>query len=404
MASITSGSLGASAASAVPGLEDPKRMRTSTDNSFPQGHGLILENIDGFSNPPVFRKSPHLLNLSRTAPFGFSGNIPDLQTFAAGAVIQHFPRTLARNAGGGNPDFRLPTSDELVRIEAFLLAQEFPAGDDPNKLDLDRFATTLAQRQGRANFFGLGSSDPTTRCGHCHGGPTLSQLTVPIMGRPVGVNASLNTGVVDNFGDRLPCEPSTPAVGPCGSREFSVASLFNVKNLTPLFHDGSANTVNDAVNFYINAAFNNSPAGRATAINLGALGGISTFLEGLVVRPYTLSEGPVRFGAHPVLAGLVGVATVVCGIYISTLLEIGNVRHESLSQPKSMFYTTKSPTAPAAAAMVAEMLRLAAELSHAEAVAYSDTRGILRPSAIYHNAGRSLRICSRQQLLFRCTV
>src|SRR5215472_15943335 len=115
--SITAGSLGAIAGSPVLGLEDPKRMRTSLDTvNFPQGRGLILENIDGFSNPPVFRKSPHLLNLNqRTGPFGLSGSVGDLQSFATGAVTQHFPRTLARNSG---PDFRLPTPDELAALEA----------------------------------------------------------------------------------------------------------------------------------------------------------------------------------------------------------------------------------------------------------------------------------------------
>src|SRR6266853_322050 len=65
--SITAGSLGAIAGSSVLGLENPKRMRTSADTAnFPQGRGLILENIDGFPpTPPVFRKSPHLLNLNR---------------------------------------------------------------------------------------------------------------------------------------------------------------------------------------------------------------------------------------------------------------------------------------------------------------------------------------------------
>src|SRR5215813_1127122 len=59
VASITAGSLGAIPGSPVLGLEDPKRMRTSVDTvHFPQGRGLILENIDGFSptpTPPVFR-------------------------------------------------------------------------------------------------------------------------------------------------------------------------------------------------------------------------------------------------------------------------------------------------------------------------------------------------------------
>src|ERR1051325_9600577 len=121
--SITAGSLGAIVGSPTLGLEEPKRMRTSADTvNFPQGRGLILENIDGFPpTAPVFRKSPHLLNLSqRIAFFGLSGNVFDLQTFATGAVTQHFPRTLARNSGGSNPDFRLPTSDELAAMEAFM--------------------------------------------------------------------------------------------------------------------------------------------------------------------------------------------------------------------------------------------------------------------------------------------
>jgi mono/diheme cytochrome c family protein len=157
--SVTQGSLNA--------LETPSRMRSSVSPAFPQGRALILENIDGFSNPPVFRKSPHLLNLNRTAPFGFSGDIPDLRTFSSGAVTQHFPGTLARNSTigvGGNPDFRLPTAGELAAMEAFMNAQEFPAGNDSNKFNLDRFVSTAAEQRGRDLFFGA------AKCSQCHGG------------------------------------------------------------------------------------------------------------------------------------------------------------------------------------------------------------------------------------------
>ena len=61
-----------------------------------------------FRTPNVFRKSPHLLNLSqRFGSFGLSGSVNDLQSFATGAITQHFPRTLNRNSGGTDPDFRL---------------------------------------------------------------------------------------------------------------------------------------------------------------------------------------------------------------------------------------------------------------------------------------------------------
>jgi hypothetical protein len=302
VASITSGDLGDVAGSMIPGIEEPGKMRTSVSPAFPHGRALILENIDGFSNPPVFRKPPHLLNLNKTGPYGFNGNFVDLLAFGAQAVVQHFPRTLARNAGGTNPDFRMPTNQERVALEAFMLAQEFPPGNDPNKFDLDRFATTDAQKRGRTAFFG------SAKCSQCHGGTVLAFTTVSIQGKPAGLNASFNTGVVNQAingpgEDNQPCEPS---VGICGSREFSVPQLFNVKNLGPFFHDGSASTVHLAVAFYTSPAFSSSPAGVAIGgitMSPQTIDDITAFLNGLVVRPYTMSPTSVSFGDREVNAG-----------------------------------------------------------------------------------------------------
>src|SRR5262249_2888592 len=153
-------------------------------------------------------------------------------------------------SSGPNPDFRLPTQDEIAAIEAFLRAQEFPGGNDPNKFDLDRYATTSFQRQGRAIFFGTPGQP---NCSMCHGGPLLAQTTVSIRGKPIGVNASFNTGAAQTniFGDSVPCEPATTNVGVCNSREFSVPPLFNLNSLGPFFHNASATNVASAVNFYI---------------------------------------------------------------------------------------------------------------------------------------------------------
>ena len=243
------------------GLELPRLMRTSRSAAFPQGRALILENIDGFDRPAVFRKSPHILNLSRTGPFGFNGAQADLQVFTLDAVRQHFPRTLARATEGPDPDFRMPTPDELSAMDAFQRAQEFPTGNDPNKFNLDRFVTTPAQQRGRNVFFGVG------RCSFCHGGTVLATTTVNILGKGIGVNASFNTGVAaqginaPNV-DNLPCEP----VGACNTREFSVPSLMNIRNLGPFFHDNSAATLRDAILFYSSAQFAQSPAGRNIGI------------------------------------------------------------------------------------------------------------------------------------------
>ena len=231
--SITAGSLGAFSGSTVLGLENPKRMRTSADTAnFPQGRGLILENIDGFPpTAPVFRKSPHLLNMSqRFSPFGLSGSVLDLQTFIIGAVTQHFPRTLARNSSGTDPDFRLPTPDELAAMEAFMRSLDFPAGTDPNKFNLNNFVLTAPQKRGRDAFFGA------ARCSLCHSGTVFNDF-VPF--NTGVVNQTINSAAVDN----LPCEPSTA----CGSRTFMVRQLFNIANLGPFFHDGSAATLKDVL-------------------------------------------------------------------------------------------------------------------------------------------------------------
>ena len=285
VASVTAGSLGAIAGSPTPGLEDPKRMRTSVDTvNFPQGRGLILENIDGFPpTPNVFRKSPHLLNLDqRFGGFGLSGNFSDLQSFATGAVMQHFPRTLNRNSGGTDPDFRLPTSEELAAMEAFMRAQEFPAGTDPNKFNLNRFVVTAAQQRGLNAFLGQ------AKCSFCHASTVL------------GLSATFNTGVVNQTinsaaMDNLPCEP----VSPCGSRAFNVRQLFNIANLGPFFHDGSAATLKDVLAFYNSSNFANSPGSQffsgpinTPAISPTATDDIIAFLEAISFSPFAPTFGP----------------------------------------------------------------------------------------------------------------
>jgi cytochrome c peroxidase len=281
--SITAGSLGAIVGSPTLGLEDPKRMRTSASVNFPQGRGLILENIDGFPpTPNVFRKSPHLLNLSqRFGPFGLSGSVNDLQSFATGAVTQHFPRTLARNSGGTNPDFRLPTPDELAAMEAFMRSLDFPAGTDPNKFNLNRFVLTAAQQRGSNAFFGQ------AKCSFCHASTILNSSAAFNTGV---VNQTINSAGVDN----LPCEPASP----CGQRAFSTRQLFNIANLAPFFHDGSAATLQDVLAFYNSSFFANSPGsiGFSGPINTPAISPTATddiiaFLEGISFSPFTPTFG-----------------------------------------------------------------------------------------------------------------
>jgi hypothetical protein len=300
VASITAGSLGAIAGSPTLGLEDPKRMRTSADTvNFPQGRGLILENIDGFTSPNVFRKSPHLLNLSqRFGPFGLSGSVGDLQSFATGAVKQHFPRTLARSSSGSSPDFRLPTPDELAAMEAFMRAQEFPAGTDPSKFNVSRFLLTAAQQRGFNAFL-------TAGCGTCHSGTVFTDSGIFNTGV---VNQVINSAALDN----LPCEPASP----CGTRAFSVRQLFNIANLGPFFHDGSAATLKDVLAFYNSSFFNTSPGESFSGpINTVALGPTATddiiaFLEGISFSPFAPTFGPAGTGVTITGAAFTGATNV----------------------------------------------------------------------------------------------
>jgi len=301
VSSVTAGSLGAIAGSATPGLEDPKRMRTSADTAnFPQGRGLILENIDGFTGAPnVFRKSPHLLNLSqRFGSFGLSGSVNDLQSFVTGAVTQHFPRTLHRNSGGTDPDFRLLSADELAAMEAFMRSLDFPPGTDPNKFNLNNFVLTAPQQRGRDAFFGA------AKCSFCHASTILNSSGAFNTGV---VNQTINSAAVDN----LPCEPASP----CGSRAFSVRQLFNIANLGPFFHEGSAATLKDVLAFYNSSNFANSPGSTGfsgpidtNAISPTATDDIIAFLEGISFSPFTPIFGPSGTGVT--ITGFTGATAV----------------------------------------------------------------------------------------------
>lgn len=274
-------------------LEHPPLMRSA--------RGLILENIDGFDQPPVFRNSPHLLNLDLTAPYGLSGEFPDLLSFTVGAVMQHFPRTLDRVAG---VDFRLPTEDELIAMDAFMRSIALPADRD---FSLSRFVTTTAQRRGSDLFFG------TAKCFNCHNGPVLADAVSELGGG----NEDFDTGVVDlriNQEDR----PENPDGGPLpeeagGLRRFNTPPLMGTAGTEPFFHDSAAPTLTDAVAFYDTPEFNGSPGG-------GLVGGIElkdteiadivAFLESLRPLPFDTTPRRVDFGARDIMAGPAPVATI----------------------------------------------------------------------------------------------
>ena len=247
---------------------------------------LVSVNADGLDRPPVARAVPHLLGLRRTIsvePFtmippggtrdledalGWSGDgapgAGSLREFATGAVVQHFPRTMARRPG---VDFRLPTDEELAALEAFLLSIGRRAEIDISDATGMRFTAPLVER-GRQLF----NSEVSGPCSFCHAnGGGLDDA---------GFNGMFDTGV-ERQPNRpaLRLDPTQPADGGFGTSpplsvggrtgygdgRFNTLSVIESADTPPFFHDDSAATIEAAVNFYTTPAFASSSGGQQVA-------------------------------------------------------------------------------------------------------------------------------------------
>lgn len=238
-------------------FENPKLMRQ---------FGLILENLDGFDdleNKFVMRGVPHVLaqrtsvNSNQGPRTGWSGDgAPgdgSLRSFATGAVIQHFTRTLNRVPG---VDFRLPTEAELDALEAFMLS--LGRQQDPTlPLPLKGTVTKRGQEIFLDNRLG--------KCNLCHAN---AGATANFGGGNIG-NANFNTGVenlpdqpADLTGER---NPPDDGFGRPGNGTFNTPPLVEAADTGPFFHNNAIETIEGAVAFYNGDAFNNSPAGRVLA-------------------------------------------------------------------------------------------------------------------------------------------
>ncbi len=238
-------------------FENPKLMRQ---------FGLILENLDGFDdleNKFVMRGVPHVLAQrtsvasSQGPRTGWSGDgAPgdgSLRSFATGAVIQHFTKTLNRVPG---VDFRLPTEAELDALEAFMLSL-----GRQQDLTLPLTLKGTVARRGQAIFLdnGLG------KCNLCH---VNAGATANFGGGNIG-NANFNTGV-ENLPDQpadLAGEKNPPddGFGRPGDGTFNTPPLVEAADTGPFFHNNAVETIEGAVAFYNGDAFNKSPSGLALA-------------------------------------------------------------------------------------------------------------------------------------------
>ena len=234
-------------------FENPKLMRQ---------FGLIKENLDGFDdlqNKFVMRGVPHTLALptsinSPNGPrTGWSGDgAPgdgSSHSFAIGAVIQHFTKTLNRIP---NVDFRLPTAEELDALEAFQLSL-----GRQQDLTLPLPLKGIVPRRGQEIFL----DNSLGKCNICHENAGANA-------RNLG-NGNFNTGVEDlpDLPARLTSElvPPDDGFGIPGDSTFNVPPLVEAADSGPFFHNNAIETIEGAVAFYDGEAFNNSPSGRFLA-------------------------------------------------------------------------------------------------------------------------------------------
>jgi cytochrome c peroxidase len=250
-------------------LERPQLMRS---------FGLILENLDGFSDPTqkfVMRGVPHTLGLQVSLDAdttqvptpaemtGWSGDgspgTGSLREFAIGAVTQHFTKRLNRVAG---TDFTLPKERQLDALEAFQLS----LGRDMD-FDLSQLTFNDAAVEGGKSLFVNGSGNPNAggRCVACHS--NAGALAANLQNR----NFNTNVEDVTHPARSLESFPKDGGFGRTdngdntfGNRAFNMAPVVEAADTAPFFHNNVVSTLEGVVAFYSGPEFNNprAPAAR----------------------------------------------------------------------------------------------------------------------------------------------
>ena len=183
-----------------------------------------------------------------------------LRSFAIGAIIQHMPRTLAREPG---VDFRLPTDEELDALEAFMLTlgrQEELSLPLPLKGDL--------ALRGQDLF--IDRDNKNGRCNVCHinAGASSLQASVLPQGRVVNLGSIVHaTG--EEFAPGKPTELIPLDDGYKDTHQFNTPPVVEAADAGPLFHSGFVKSVEEAVDIYNLDTFRVSEVGVAFSKRFG---------------------------------------------------------------------------------------------------------------------------------------
>jgi len=277
-------------------FENPNLMRA---------FGLIIENQDSMEYLQSrfnMRGVPHISGMSATidaplqeltppeervgwsgdgAPSGVIGGITTsgrLDDFMVGAIVQHFPRSVNRSLAGPNPDFRLPTAQEIDAMEAFLLSV-----GRHNELELhDGFPNELVLKDAGAEagkvLFRDGVSGGTARCGACHSNAganvdsgsnpgnrnynigveqflqnRLNDPEFTVVGEPRPVDGGFGTNPDGDFSSLV--EQPGYVNENFGDMTFNTPSLIEAADTPPFFHNNAAATIEDAIRFFNSPEF-----------------------------------------------------------------------------------------------------------------------------------------------------
>ncbi len=280
-------------------LENPCLMRG--------GRSLILENVHGFSANPVFRTSPHLMNIAATAPYGWSpafGGASNLRDFCAGAVKQHFPKFLPRNFDPNNGPLsqRTATVEELTFMEEFQNSIKTKVNDGQGDLggnltqNLDRLIAAFVACNatptqsdidtGRALFASKG-------CQGCHAGPFLGatfSLATGVVNDPANNNDGCQGGPGDPTlplpNEDVECGNDPNCNPPLGEMQFDIRPLVDIARVREnFFHAGERGDLRSSVEFYTTSAFANSVGGFPISMTSTEIDQVTAFLTAIVEVP-----------------------------------------------------------------------------------------------------------------------
>lgn len=213
----------------------------------------------GGDGAPVSPQGQHFLLFDGTTRQA-NGSLID---FIIGAIIQHYPKTLARKPftfPGAAFDFRLPTQAELNELVAFQKSTGRRVDPDLSVLQLKG----TVPKRGQEIF----TDGNVGKCFFCHFNAGASDFFFPQQ------NSNFNTNV-----EQLPDQPADliqppqpnpadggfgrgtppPGVFGIGNGSFNTPVLVEAADTGPFFHNSAIDTIEGAVDFYNSAAFNNPP-------------------------------------------------------------------------------------------------------------------------------------------------